>query len=73
MRDWWVNQHQTYICGVGAGYTVSAQLLKGRKSDIFQLDLGLLAPKKTIPRLMPMVDRYVEEVTPTKKGESQER
>jgi hypothetical protein len=22
---------------------------------------------------MPMVDRYVEEVTPTKKGESQER
>jgi integrase len=26
-----------------------------------------------MPRLMPMVERYVEEVTPTKKGESQER
>ncbi len=26
-----------------------------------------------MPRLMPMVMRYVGEVTPTKKGESQER
>ena len=26
-----------------------------------------------MPRLMPMLERYVEEVTPTKKGESQER
>jgi integrase len=26
-----------------------------------------------MPRLMPMVERYVEDVTPTKKGDSQER
>jgi integrase len=38
-----------------------------------QLDLGTFAPKQTMPRLMPIVERYVEEVTPTKKGESQER
>jgi integrase len=37
-----------------------------------QLDLGTLAPKQTVPRLMPIVDRYVEEVTPLKKGKSQE-
>ena len=38
-----------------------------------QLDLGLLVPSQTMPRLMSMVERYVQEVTPTKKGESQER
>lgn len=38
-----------------------------------QLDLGTFAPKQTMPRLMPLMVRYVEEVTPTKKGESQER
>jgi len=50
-----------------------ADALKWARSVESQLDLGLLAPKQTIPRLMPMVDRYVEEVTPTKKGKSQER
>jgi hypothetical protein len=36
-----------------------------------QLDLGVvLAPKHLMPRLTSVVDRYVEDVTPTKKGES---
>ena len=38
-----------------------------------QLDRGTFAPKQTMPRLMPLIVRYVEEVKPTKKGESQER
>jgi integrase len=50
-----------------------ADALKWARSIESQVDLGALAPKQTMPRLMPMVDRYVEEVTPTKKGESQER
>ena len=38
-----------------------------------QLDLGTFAPKQAMPHLRSMVDRYVMEVTPTKKGVSQER
>lgn len=50
-----------------------ADALKWARNVESQLDLGTLAPKQTMPRLMLMVDRYVEEVTPTKKGKSQER
>ena len=49
-----------------------ADALKWARNVESQLDLGTLAPKQTMPRLMPMVDRYVEEVTPSKKGKSQE-
>ena len=50
-----------------------ADALKWARSVESQVDLGVLAPKQTMPRLMLMVERYVEEVTPFKKGESQER
>jgi integrase len=50
-----------------------ADALKWARNIESQLDLGVLAPKQTMPRLMPLMVRYVEEVTPTKKGESQER
>jgi integrase len=50
-----------------------ADALKWARSVESQLDLGVLAPKQIMPRLMTLVDRYVEEVTPLKKGESQER
>jgi integrase len=50
-----------------------ADALKWARSVEAQVDLGVLAPKQTMPRLMPMVERYVDEVTPLKKGESQER
>ena len=50
-----------------------ADAIKWARNVESQLDLGTLAPKQTMPRLMPMLERYVEEVTPTKKGESQER
>ena len=50
-----------------------ADALKWARNVESQVDLGVLAPKQTMPRLMPMVERYVKEVTPLKKGESQER
>jgi integrase len=50
-----------------------ADALKWARSVESQVDLGVLAPKQTMPHLMHMVERYVEEVTPFKKGESQER
>lgn len=47
--------------------------LKWARNVEAQLDLGTFAPRQTMPRLRSMVDRYVTEVTPTKKGDSQER
>jgi len=50
-----------------------ADAIKWARNVESQLDLGTLAPKQAMPRLMPMLERYVEEVTPTKKGAPQER
>ena len=58
---------------VAKSFSSKSDALKWARSVESQLDLGVLAPKQTMPRLMLMVERYVEEVTPTKKGESQER
>ncbi len=58
---------------VAKSFSTKADALKWARSVESQFDLGVLAPKQTMPRLMSMVDRYVVEVTPTKKGESQER
>ena len=58
---------------ISKSFHAKADALKWARSVESQLDLGTLAPNQTMPRLMPMVARYVEEVTPTKKGVSQER
>ena len=58
---------------IAKSFNNKTDALKWARNVESQLDLGTLAPKQTMPRLMPMVDRYVEEVTPTKKGKSQER
>ena len=50
-----------------------ADAIKWARNVESQIDLGTLAPKQSMPRLMPMLERYVEEVTPTKKGAPQER
>ena len=50
-----------------------ADAIKWARNIESQLDLGTLAPKQSMPRLMLMLERYVEEVTPTKKGAPQER
>jgi integrase len=58
---------------VAKSFSNKFDALKWARSVESQLDLGTLAPKQTMPRLMPMVERYVDEVTPLKKGKSQER
>ena len=58
---------------VAKSFSSKSDALKWARSVESQLDLGVLASKQMMPRLMPTVDRYVAEVTPTKKGESQER
>jgi integrase len=58
---------------IAKSFNNKTEALKWARNIESQLDLGTLAPKQTMPRLMPIVDRYVEEVTPLKKGKSQER
>ena len=58
---------------IAKSFNNKTDALKWARSVESQVDLGVLAPKQTMPRLMSVVDRYVEEVTPLKKGESQER
>lgn len=58
---------------IAKSFNTKADAIKWARNVESQLDLGTFAPKQTMPRLMPMVERYIEEVTPTKKGDSQER
>ncbi len=58
---------------IAKSFNAKADAIKWARNVESQLDLGILAPKQVMPRLKTVVDRYVEEVTPTKKGESQER
>lgn len=69
-------QARVQRCGqssLAKSFNNKADALKWARNVESQLDLGILAPKQSMPRLMPIVERYVEEVTPTKKGHSQER
>ncbi len=50
-----------------------ADALKWARNIESQLDLGTFAPRQAMPRLRSMVERYVDEVTPMKKGALQER
>ena len=54
-------------------FNSKADAIKWARHVESQLDLGVLAPRQTMPRLKIVVERYIEEVTPTKKGDSQER
>jgi integrase len=58
---------------IAKSFNTKVDAIKWARNVESQLDLGTFAPKQTMPRLMPMVERYIEEVTPTKKGDSQER
>lgn len=50
-----------------------ADALKWARNTESQIDLGTLAPKQAMPRLTRILDRYLEEVTPLKKGAAQEK
>jgi len=70
---WQARVQRSGQSSIAKSFNNKADAIKWARNVESQLDLGILAPKQTMPRLMPMVDRYVEEVTPTKKGDSQER
>ncbi len=71
--DKWQARVQRYgQNSLAKSFNCKADALKWARNIESQLDLGVLAPKQTMPRLMPLMVRYVEEVTPTKKGKSQE-
>jgi len=54
-------------------FITKAVAIKWARNVESQLDLEVFAPKQVMPRLKTVVERYVAEVTLTKKGESQER
>jgi len=70
---WQARVQRSGQSSIAKSFNNKADAVKWARNVESQLDLGVLAPKQTMPRLMPMVDRYIEEVTPTKKGDSQER
>lgn len=70
---WQARVQRSGQSSIAKSFNTKADAIKWARNVESQLDLGILAPKQTMPRLMPMVDRYLEEVTPTKKGDSQER
>ena len=72
-EKWQARVHRKDHNPVVKTFNTKADALKWSRNIESQLDLGTLAPKQTMPRLRPMLERYVAEVTPTKKGESQER
>ncbi len=70
---WQARVQRSGKSSIAKSFNTKADAIKWARNVESQLDLGVLASKQTMPRLMPMVERYIEEVTPTKKGESQER
>jgi len=71
-EKWQARVHRKENKPIVKSFNTKSDALKWARNVESQLDLGTLAPKQTMPRLMPIVDRYVEEVTPLKKGKSQE-
>ena len=70
---WQARVQRSGQTSIAKSFNTKADAIKWSRNIESQLDLGTLAPKQTMPRLRPMLERYVVEVTPTKKGESQER
>lgn len=72
-NKWQARVQRTGQNSIAKSFISKADAIKWARHIESQLDLGVLAPKQVMPRLSSVVDRYVEEVTPTKKGVSQER
>jgi integrase len=70
---WQARVQRSGQTSIAKSFNNKADAIKWSRNVESQLDLGTLAPKQTMPRLRSMLERYVVEVTPTKKGESQER
>jgi integrase len=72
-NKWQARVQRSGQTSLAKSFNTKADAVKWSRNIESQLDLGVLAPKQTMPRLRSMLERYVCEVTPTKKGESQER
>lgn len=70
---WQARVHRKNHKTVVQSFNSKADALKWARNIESQLDLGMFAPKQEMPRLRSMVERYVSEVTPAKKGAAQER
>ena len=69
---WQARVHRKDHSPVVKSFNTKADAVKWARHTESQLDLGTLAPKKAMPPLTRIVDRYLAEVTPTKKGAEQE-
>jgi len=69
---WQARVHRKDHSPVVKSFNTKAEAIKWARHTESQLDLGTLAPKAAMPPLMRIVDRYLAEVSPTKKGSKQE-
>ena len=69
---WQARVQRSGQSSLAKSFNTKAEAVKWARYTESQLDLGTLAPKKAMPPLMRIVDRYLAEVTPTKKGAAQE-
>jgi len=69
---WQARVQRTGQSPLAKSFNTKAEAIKWARHTESQLDLGTLAPKAAMPPLMRIVDRYLAEVTPTKKGSKQE-
>jgi len=70
---WQARVQRSGETSIAKSFNTKADAIKWSRNIESQLDLGTLAPKQAMPLLRPMLERYVYEVTPSKKGASQER
>ena len=69
---WQARVHRKDHNPVVKSFNTKADAVKWARHTESQLDLGTLAPKAAMPPFIRIVDRYLAEVTPTKKGVAQE-
>ncbi len=70
---WQARVQRSGQTSIAKSFNNKADAVKWARHVESQLDLGILAPKQVMPKLRSMLERYVEEVTTTKKGASQEK
>ena len=70
---WQARVQRTGQSSIAKSFNTKADAIRWARNVESQLDLGTLAPKQAMPSLRPMLERYLEEITPTKKGSVQER
>jgi integrase len=70
---WQARVQRSGQSSIAKSFNTKADAIKWARNVESQLDLGMLAPKQSMPRMMLVLVRYLEEVTPTKKGVKQER